>query len=115
MIINVSTILGGRYGGIACTIYGTTTLAIQHYGFHNSGAAAEGAAPTVVEATEGRLHIGGWRDWWFHIWAIYPTISGSKSGAEITVILSGGLLTTAEGLLHNFEYMLLLVVMTLAW
>ena len=30
--------------------------------------AAEGARPTVVEAAEGRLHIGGWRDWWFHIW-----------------------------------------------
>ena len=23
---------------------------------------------TAVEAAEGRPHIGGWRDWWFHIW-----------------------------------------------
>ena len=52
----------------ASVIYGTTNLAIHHYRFHNSGAGAEGARPTVVEAAEGRLHIGGWRDWWFHIW-----------------------------------------------
>ena len=32
----------------------------QQYGFHNSGAGAEGARPTVVEAAEGRLHNGGW-------------------------------------------------------
>ena len=31
----------------------------HHYGFHNSGAAAGGARPTVVEAAEGRLHHGG--------------------------------------------------------
>ena len=35
-------------------------LAILQYGFHNTGAGAEGARPTVVEAAEGRLHIGGW-------------------------------------------------------
>ena len=29
---------------------------------------ADGARPTVVEAAEGRLHIGGWWDEWFHIW-----------------------------------------------
>ncbi len=35
-------------------------LTIHHYGFHNSGAGAEGARSTVVEAAEGRLHNGGW-------------------------------------------------------
>ena len=40
-------------------IYGTINLTIHHYGFHKSGAGAEGARPTVVEAAEGRLHIGG--------------------------------------------------------
>ena len=41
-------------------IYGTINLTIHHYGFHNSGAGAESARPTVVEAAEGRLHNGGW-------------------------------------------------------
>ena len=36
-------------------------LPIHHYGYHNSGAGAEGARPTVVEAAEGRLHNGGWK------------------------------------------------------
>ena len=35
-------------------------LPIHHYGFHNSGAGAEGARPTVVEVAEGLLHNGGW-------------------------------------------------------
>ncbi len=40
----------------------------HHYGFHNSGGAAEGGPPSVVEAAEGRLHtivmvdgdVNGW-------------------------------------------------------
>ena len=36
-------------------------LPIHHYGIHNSGGPPK-AAPTVVEAAEGRLHIGGWGD-----------------------------------------------------
>ena len=32
----------------------------RQYEFHNNGADAEGARPTVVEAAQGRLHIGGW-------------------------------------------------------
>ena len=36
-------------------------LPIHHFGFHNSGAGAEGARPTVVEAAEGRLHNGEWK------------------------------------------------------
>ena len=36
-------------------------LPIQHYGIHNSGGPPK-AASTVVEAAEGRLHIGGWGD-----------------------------------------------------
>ena len=31
-----------------------------HNGFHNSGAGAEGACPTVVDVAEGRLHYGWW-------------------------------------------------------
>ena len=54
------TIYGAMYGRIYGTIYGTIKLTIHHYGFHNSGAGAEGACPTVVEAAEGRLHNGGW-------------------------------------------------------
>ena len=50
-----------------------------------TAAGAEGARPTVLEeAAEGRLHISGWQDWWFHIYGtIYPTISGSKNGFKI--------------------------------
>ena len=59
-IIISGTIFGAIYAGICCTIHGTINLTIHHYGFHNSGAGAEGARPTVVEAAEGRLHIGGW-------------------------------------------------------
>ena len=71
-------------GYIVPYIYGTTNLAIHRYGFHNNGAGAEGARPTAVEAAEGRLHIGGWRDWLFHIYgAIYPIVSGPQNGAEI--------------------------------
>ena len=33
-------------------------LPIHHCGFHNSGAGAEDARPTVVEAAEGRLQSG---------------------------------------------------------
>ena len=46
---------GGKFSDNDCR------LPIRHYGFHNSGAGAEGARPTVVEAAEGRLHNGGWR------------------------------------------------------
>ena len=53
-------LFAARYGRIYCTIYGTTNLAIHNYGLHSSGAGAEGALPTVVEAAEGRFHIGGW-------------------------------------------------------
>ena len=60
MIIISGTIFGAIYARIYCTIYGTINLTIHHYGFHNSGAGAEGVRPTVVEAAEGRLHIGGW-------------------------------------------------------
>ena len=35
-------------------------LTIQNYGIQNSGAGAEGAGPTVVEAAGGRLHNSGW-------------------------------------------------------
>ena len=46
---------------IGSWLYGyVCNLSIHHYGFHNSGAGAEGARPTVVEAAEGRLHNGGW-------------------------------------------------------
>ena len=44
---------GGLYGYVC-------RLPIHQYGFHNSGAGAEGASSTVVEVAEGRLHIGGW-------------------------------------------------------
>ena len=37
---------------------------------------------------------------------IYPTISGSQNGVGIDIILLEGLLTTAEGLLHNPVYSL---------
>ena len=35
-------------------------LTIQKYGINDSGAAAEGARPTVVEAAAGRPHNSGW-------------------------------------------------------
>ena len=41
----------------------TIYLPIHHYGIHNSGGPPK-AAPTVVEAAEGRLHNGGWGDKW---------------------------------------------------
>ena len=48
---------------IGSWLYGyICNLSIHHYGFHNSGAGAEGARPTIVEAAEGRLHNGGWKD-----------------------------------------------------
>ena len=52
---------------------------------HNSGAGAFGARPTVVIVVDGEIagSIYG---------AIYPTISGSKNGAEIDIILPKGLL-----------------------
>ena len=59
-IIISGTILGAIYGRIYCAINGTINLTIHDYGFRTSGAAAEGARPTVVEAAEGRLHNGGW-------------------------------------------------------
>ena len=80
--MNFGTIFGARYGRIYCTISGTTNLAIHQYGFHNSGAGAEGARPTVVEAAGGRLHIGGWRDWWFHIWYNTSYHIWLQNGAE---------------------------------
>ena len=40
-------------------LYLVIYLPITHYGIHNSGGPPK-AAPTVVEAAEGRLHNGGW-------------------------------------------------------
>ena len=43
-------------------LYGyVPSLSIHHYGFHNSGAGAEGARPTIVEAAEGRLLNARWK------------------------------------------------------
>lgn len=44
-IINIGTFFGARYGTMYCTIYGTTSLAIQHCGFYSSGA---GKAPAPL-------------------------------------------------------------------
>ena len=39
---------------IGSGLYGyVCNLSINHYGFNNSGAGAEGARPTIVEAAEG--------------------------------------------------------------
>ena len=61
---------------------------------HNSGAGAFGARPTAVEFIMVDGEIGG-----SMYGTIYPTMSGSKNGAEISIILPEGLLITAEGLL----------------
>ena len=44
-------------------LYLVIYLPIHHYGIHNSGGPPK-AAPTVVEAAKGRLHIVGWEDEW---------------------------------------------------
>ena len=63
---------------------------------HNSGAAAFGARPSVVQSMVVDGEIG---DSIFG--TIYPTISGFKHGAEIDIILPEELAITAEGLLHS--------------
>ena len=64
---------------------------IHQYGFHNSGAGAEGALPTVVEAAKGRLHIGGWegreQNHASHPYKPYPypnSIRFSNCGKKVT-------------------------------
>ena len=67
---------------------------------HNSRAGAFGTRPTVVESIMVDGEIRG------SIYStIYPTISGSKNGAEIEMILPEGSLMPAEGLLHNPAYL----------
>ena len=61
---------------------------------HHSGESAFGARPTVVESIMVDGEIGG-----SMYGTIYPTISGSKNGAEINIIPPELLLNSAEALL----------------
>ena len=51
---------------------------------------------TTTEAAEGRLHIGGWRDLWFHIWYNIFYHIWVQNSAETDVILPEGLLYTTH-------------------
>ena len=65
---------------------------IHHYGFHSSGAGAEGARPTTVEAAEGRLHNGGWAGG-KHRHAQYPS--------SMIHMINGSLLFTTNSKRHS--------------